>query len=46
MKDKVKGKIKVETKRKLYVGIAIVSFVVIISLIWSLLPDGYGWFKY
>ena len=37
---------KAKTKKRILTILYIVSFVVIACLVYALLPEGYGWFKY
>ena len=37
---------KTKTKKRILTILYIVSFVVIAALVYALLPEGYGWFKY
>ena len=42
----MKTKIKTKTKKRILTILSIVTFIVVACLIYILLPEGYGWFKY
>ena len=37
---------KTKNKKRILTILAIVSFIIVVGLIYVLLPEGYGWFKY
>lgn len=42
----MKTKMKTKTKKRVLTILSIVTFIVVAYLIYVLLPEGYGWFKY
>lgn len=42
----MKNKMKPETKKRILTILSIVSFIIILGLIYVLISSNYGWFKY
>ena len=42
----MKTKMKAKTKKRVLTILSIVTFIIVACLIYVLLPEGYGWFKY